>query len=92
MYDAADNSDKLHGNKEKRCRVGDRHLAFDGMPEIQACWDATRASAVKGSDAAISARTAEECRRSVGQKITEEEEKLHGGLANAAKERGTNAW
>ena len=59
---------------------------------MQARRDATHASAVEEADAAISAWAARECSRISRQKLTEEEEKLRGGLANAAKERKPAAW
>ena len=61
MVDAAANSDELHGNQDRRCRVGDLHSAFvaDGKvakgntqwwnPESEARWGATRISAAGGS-------------------------------------------
>ena len=62
-------------------------------PDLVARWDATRASAVEGADAAIPVWIAAECNRALCGELTEEEEKLHGRYGECG--RGTellNAW
>ena len=92
------------GNRGRRCRVGDLHSAFFADKEVvrgPAQWrhpdlkvrrDATRPSAVERVDDAISAWTTEECICALGQEVTEDEGKFHGGPASAAKERELNDW
>ena len=102
--DVAENSKDSFRNLDRRCRVGDLHLAFVAEkkfarehthwwnPDMKTRWNATRACVVEGADAAISAWIAEECDRAWALKPTEEERKSHGGLASAAQERGLNSW
>ena len=84
--------------------MGDLHSAFFADKEVvrgPAQWrhpdlkvrrDATRPSAVERVDDAISAWTTEECICALGQEVTEDEGKFHGGPASAAKERELNDW
>ena len=60
-------------------------------PDSKARWGTTHASAVEGVDAAISARIAGKYNRVLGQKLTEEEENLHGRLVSAANDKGLSA-
>ena len=48
--------------------------------------DANHASTVEGTNAAISAWTAHECNKALGQELSAEEDKSHGKLVRAAKE------
>ena len=61
-------------------------------PEGEADWDANHASQVEAADAAISAWTAAARSRALDQKLSEDDEKLHGGLLRAAKERELAPW
>ena len=81
MDDAVDNSDDSHGNQVTRCRVGDLRSAFAVDKEItkehaqrrhtelKARWNTPHASAVEGVGAAISAKTAEDCNRVLGEEL-----------------------
>ena len=84
MADAAGNPEELRGNRGKRYRVGDIHLAFAAAeavakehtqwrdPELKARWDATHASPVEGVDVAISAWTPAGRNRVWGRELSDE--------------------
>ena len=98
--DVAANLDGPLWNQEKRGRVGDPRLATVAdkevvkehaqwrNPELKSRLDAAQASVVGGVCAATSA---EECHRTWGRELTEEEGKLQRGLASVAKERELSA-
>ena len=91
----AENPDELQSYQDKRCRVGDLHLASDvgkevakeharrRYPESKSRSDVTQASAAEGVGAAISARVAEECNRVLAQDLTGEGEELNRELVDA---------
>ena len=91
----AENPDELLSYQDKRCRVGDLHLASDvgkevvkeharrRYPESKSRSDVTQASAAEGVGAAISARVAEECNRVLAQDLTGEGEELNRELVDA---------
>ena len=87
---ATDTSDDLPLTQEKRRRVSDLQSALFADerrgPKMKEHWDANHASPVARVNAAISGWAAEECSRASGQELSEEGEKLHGGIMRAAKE------
>ena len=52
----------------------------------------TQSSVAEEVHAATSARVADKCNRVWGQKLSEEEERLHDDLARDAREKGLVAW
>ena len=80
----------LHSASVAQKVVVEEHAQWRN-PDLKSRLDASQAPAVGGVDAATSAWVAEVCNRALGQKCTEEEEEMHGGLANAAEERKLNA-
>ena len=59
---------------------------------MKAHWAATHAPAAEGVDAVFTVWTAEKCCCVLGQELTDEGRKLHGGSVSAAKGRDPNAW
>ena len=49
--------------------------------------EASPSDAVEGVDGAISASVGDECNRVLGQKLSQEEEKVHAELAHEGKRR-----
>ena len=54
---------------------------------MKAHWHAVNASPMEGADAAISARTADQCNRAQGQELAEDEDRTHVASIEAAKGR-----
>ena len=104
MPDGMDATDDSRLTQGGRCRVGPPHLAFfaDGEvvkeraqwwdPEWKAHWDVDHASPVEGVGAGIPPRAADECSEAWDRALLEEEVKLNGAPARAAKEREIAEW